>query len=538
MTTRIDIEISGFEGLNLKRKADSIIAQNRENQRQKEAENKALQEAIAERRKKLTTGGSQISTNIVTGNFKRPRILEEQGPRRLGNDILGHFWLNWKYEIVNKKVAFIATDSGLSGPYPQVFVTEIEIIDSVEFEIFTGSANKSVTLKLELPVKPSVLIPDRNASYNVYKDSYTFTRSGGTYTDLAVRSDLVINGVISQGNYQIKDEISGLDSNIVFNPIMLPTGFGNFILLFYASMKCNVVSGTGYAYSVQIGDSSTSGGIPMTEEQQNTIYNERLDQLQYTCDPSGPFRGPTGLSCIDNISFSNNSAFLKKAFICSNDDIREISLPLNDTILSIEKKSINTYTPETRTLDFYKGTLQWEMQPRYVGGVYLHDYIAASGDIDFYYNQDIVVAPTDQPVIQTWNWLTLQNRIGIYPSSYTPSLFKTINELEQFIDPSILITFPTNKSWVISNPSRSVDKEYYSFGRWSDPNEKPYSDSTGYIIDRPSSTLFISKTPKPNFNGYDSGLLFTVWDWREPLYCQRVCTELGFQETDLKVKLP
>lgn len=135
---------------------------------------------------------------------------------------------------------------------------------------------------------------------------------------------------------------------------------------------------------------------------------------------------------------------------------------------------------------------------------------------------------------------------------YSPSIFESLNKLEQFISPSAIKQFPVNRLPVTfdfrfgfyKEPWFETDPDPYSFyyAQWlGDPALLDYQRPDLLLPLRQATLSFPSDGypfPLPSDiidNGPVSGsqqFLF-AYDWTDPNYCRSMCLALGFSIADL-----
>jgi hypothetical protein len=231
-----------------------------------------------------------------------------------------------------------------------------------------------------------------------------------------------------------------------------------------------------------------------------------------------------------------------KAYLCSNDFIREISIP--PTLQEIIDIAYPDAVDDTTSI------------------VYRENFFA-------YPKYSI---PSGFPIYGDQGLLSANYRGSVF----TPAVFERLNTIKQFVDPNIIKQFPQNLSWVMydtsegsyaayqdSKPSPFETPTYWSelyreglpfyHASWIRPNEEPNyeiydpnfaSDWVGSSRPRriPRATLNLDPerparegaTDRTSLVGSYWGEDFvTVWDWNDPDYCRSMCLSLGFSGADL-----
>lgn len=114
----------------------------------------------------------------------------------------------------------------------------------------------------------------------------------------------------------------------------------------------------------------------------------------------------------------------------------------------------------------------------------------------------------------------------------TPSIFASLNQAAQFVNPSFIKEFPAGRRWIVEAGDFVNGTQKY--GYYSTPGD-PDEFTGGAVVENNRLTFSLADQLHPDFvtePGYSFGK-YTVWDWDDPNYCRSMCFALGFTDTDL-----
>jgi hypothetical protein len=229
-----------------------------------------------------------------------------------------------------------------------------------------------------------------------------------------------------------------------------------------------------------------------------------------------------------------------EAYICSNDSIRQISIPptLQAIIDTAYPDAVDSMTSITYRENFFA-------YPNYT-------------------------IPSGSPIYGDQGLLSANYRGSVF----TPKVFERLNEIGSFTNPSTIKQFPQNLPWIMydtsegsyaayqdSNPSPFVTPTSWSqlyrdglpfyHAYWIEKNQEPNYEiyDPNYAADWegvsrpkriPQATLRLSPDRAARngaadrvTNSYWGEDFITVWDWNEPGYCRQQALALGFSAADL-----
>lgn len=114
----------------------------------------------------------------------------------------------------------------------------------------------------------------------------------------------------------------------------------------------------------------------------------------------------------------------------------------------------------------------------------------------------------------------------------TPSIFASLNQAAQFVNPSFIKEFPAGRRWIVE--AGDFENGTQKYGYYSTPGD-PDEVTGGAVVENNRLTFSLAEQLHPDFvaePGYSVGK-YTVWDWDDPNYCRSMCLALGFSIADL-----
>ena len=231
------------------------------------------------------------------------------------------------------------------------------------------------------------------------------------------------------------------------------------------------------------------------------------------------------------VSFTSDGQTLNKAFLCSNQGVKQIAIPATLKTL-IETMYNPLYTTASQVI--------------YPGWWYFYNRYGLTEPVP-------VGNPVSRPNID------LVTGMGTVSQSFDPSIFAFLNASNYpFVDASQIKTFPDTSRWLVSDTSfgaytlagQSLSyNQWYAqglsmgYGLWNTPGEEPYYQDNGTGIYDPiydpamyepddNATMTVGSNPQQLKDGADLTLL-VAWDWDDPGYCYAMCKALGFSDADL-----
>lgn len=188
-----------------------------------------------------------------------------------------------------------------------------------------------------------------------------------------------------------------------------------------------------------------------------------------------PWPPTTGVTVLSNQAITTN-----KAYVCSARSIREIAMPSKlETVLN------------ALSLSSFDGPLIVDDSNSFLGFGFFS---------------------------QTFTW--------------TPFVFTALNNVHQFINPSLLRSFSPIKPIVIT------DDRYGWYG--NDPTDNnlyyaySYRDNPFDANNRRRFGSVHVAVPTDAYSASPYPVINAVWDWDEPKYCRTICQALGFTLADLQ----
>lgn len=187
---------------------------------------------------------------------------------------------------------------------------------------------------------------------------------------------------------------------------------------------------------------------------------------------------------------------VNKAYLCTRQSVREITVP---TELG---KVLNVLNPPFTYSSALGGSVSY---PNYV----------ALGTIN---NADDYFVSTSDAY--TWS----------------PSVFAGLNAVYQFVDPSQLRDLAPGKRPVLTDSrygyyaESSTDRGLY-YAEWTGDRNNIDPEQVASMQRLPMVAVMVPQNPGQVMPGFT---LNAVWDWDDPIYCQSMCSALGFTAADLQ----
>ena len=134
---------------------------------------------------------------------------------------------------------------------------------------------------------------------------------------------------------------------------------------------------------------------------------------------------------------------------------------------------------------------------------------------------------------------------GVNVKTWTPEIFKTLNDVSEFVDPSLTKSFPSDSDPILTDTQRGFysyvsylptpsDVQSLYYARWTgDPGTVDPSE-TLYYADLPTETKNVPFLPSDlEIHDNQTQTLHAAWDWGDRTYCRAMCLALGFTTADL-----
>lgn len=132
---------------------------------------------------------------------------------------------------------------------------------------------------------------------------------------------------------------------------------------------------------------------------------------------------------------------------------------------------------------------------------------------------------------------------GVNVKTWTPEIFKTLNDESEFVDPSTTKSFPSDLDPILTD----TQKGFYSYlpwlptpsqvlyyARWTGDPAAVDPVETSYYADIPKEKKNVPFSPA-DLESHDgrTQTLHAAWDWGDRTYCRAMCLALGFTTADL-----
>jgi hypothetical protein len=478
----------------------------------------------------LPTGQGAAGETIYGAHFSQPQIERRPTANRLRQELnLGHLW---KFGDINRRITSTGVLSAVGGGAGSS-LTSTDNLRSSQRDLLLGCGDGGQWRTFaDIGTKDVPLLPGE-------------TYSGGIEGERQLQptsppSAFNFNTGMRQGG-------SPVSSDIRFFEVALPSGGGNFIYIYgfasiWSAFETSALYGVTAIYTAQPPD---YGGVP--------------DDWPFTGYQSPYYLGILLQTLPDRLQIFNQTAvsftgYRGKqrrfaAYACNNSSIREINIPLG--IQALLDQALPEPVDSSTAVQILDAALP--------EGTFVHSTYRL-------------------PNVTTPNFTGYGGlKIGVLDSSvYTPDVFRVINNYTPFTSSTNIKSLPTrlkagiadrsDGAWAafqdtsnspqtpwLSNSYREGEPFYYAL--WPNKNEEPNPEvwDPNYAADwidfnRPKritgATLRLKENrvsrnganDSNNFYGpdfYNEEELISVWDWDDPVYCRRMCIELGFSADDL-----
>ena len=485
MSTRINVNVGGFDALNLREQAAINISNNRARKEERDRKKRITEAARARR---LLVNPNRIQ---YLGNTQSlvPKPRDEYVPRRMTanfGDVCHFWWFIDSQEVLNDGYVAEGNDSfsEVEGYGREIqFVTQRRIGIKRTSKIFCGNGSKYIEIEHGIPEGQRLSTSSGSGSLPVqtspgygYHNVTTLPIGGGSCLIIFTASCVLTSITIPASGNQ-------------FGPA--PFGWNYLSLLTYTLNQEHYLTRRIFVCSNE----------DIREIEIPSAFIPLLDEIHAPVAVESPYYSALYAGYLNQY---NGAPYNRVGFV------------------------INVfYKPSEYSTGDHPGGIYS------VGGVHFDAYAGSVSSITPDIFRDLVERS------HTTNW---QNSIGNLVKPLPSNIRYLVEDWSQG-------AYSLSSEWWDADQRYELFNlgDPFCYGIWKKPGEEPYDLSIPSLYDKyPRGTLQMAEErpilEEPayvtgDYYGYPSTqkqYFISVWDWGDPKYCREICLALGFAEDDLK----